>query len=397
MKTGFLQLTDKYVGTVLCGFASLFKRKKNRTPSNIKNVLIIKMFGLGSIILMTPMVKLLRQAYPYARIHFLTFAMNKDIVDIYQVADEVYTVRKDSFSTLLKDGLTVLSKIRNKKMDVIFDAEFFSRLTAFFCFLVGARYIVGFYNPCIYRGNLLDQRCYFNPYRHITENFLELGRAICYAEEKFAVNSPAYLPAQEEAVLHKLKSLGVNFEHKIIVFNPNISELCPWIDRRWPLERFTRLGKMLLSKGYDVIVIGAPAERNTSETLAANIGGNTLSLAGKTSLLDLVILLKRSFLLVTNDSGPLHIAASLGTPTFSFFGTDTPVIYGYSSPRHTIFYKNLACSPCLSVFNFKRGRCDLEVRCIRDITLEEVIAQFNQKESFLHEVFKEKCKSVKVL
>jgi ADP-heptose:LPS heptosyltransferase len=396
MKTAFLQLTDHCLGIVLCGFASLFKRKKNRLPQNVKDILIIKMFGLGSIILMTPMVKLLRQCYPSARIHFLTFAQNKEIVEIYQVADEVYTVRKDSFFHLLIDGLWVLIKIRNKRMDVIFDAEFFSRITACFSFLTGAKYNVGFYNYGIYRGDLLDQHCYFSPYWHITENFLELARTVCYAEEKFAVSDPTYLPAQEEASLYKLKNLGVNFEHKIIVFNPNISELCPWIDRRWPRERFILFGKILLSKGYDLIVIGAPNERDIADTLAQGVGQPVLSLAGQISLLDLVILLKRSFLLVTNDSGPLHIAASVNTPTFSFFGTDTPVIYGYNSPLHTIFYKNLACSPCLSVFNFKRGKCDQEVKCIRNITLEEVITQFEKKEDFLNEVFKKKWKSAKV-
>lgn len=393
-----MQFADKYLGTFICGFASLLKRKKRTAPRNVKNILIIKMFGMGSIILMAPMVKLLRKTYPSAKINFLTFAANKEVVDIYQLADHVYTIRKDSIFNLFKDGFANLIRIRNEKIDVIFDAEFFSRLTTYFSFLAGGKFNVGFYNYGIYRGDLLDQRCYFNPYRHIIENFLELSRATCNDDaEVIDVARPIYSTSEERRASQHLIKLGLNFDRKIIVLNPNISELSPWIDRRWPIERFVLLGKLLLSKGYAVVVIGAPAERNIADALAQSIDQEAISLGGKISILDLVILLKRSFLLVTNDSGPLHIAASLGIPTFAFFGTDTPVIYGYNSPLHTIFYKNLSCSPCLSVFNFKRGRCDFNVRCISNITLEEVEEALNKKENFLNEVFTKRCKSEKVL
>lgn len=396
MKTGFMQLTDRYVGTFFCWLLSPFRRKKKEIPKDIKNIIVIKMFGLGSIVLMAPMAKLLRKNFPDAKIHFLTFQINKEIVEIYEVADEVFIIRRDSFNLFLKDIFAVLFKIRNKKMDVILDAEFFSRFSALFSFLAKAKYNVGFYNYGIYRGDFLDKRCYFNPYRHITENFMELGRAICRNVVKIGIEPPVYSPLKEKETLSKLVKIGVPFGKKIIVFNPNISDFCPWIDRRWPLERFSSLGKFLLSKGYELVVIGSSAEGKISDNLASSIGSQALSLAGKISLFDLVTLLKNSFLLITNDSGPLHIATSLNIPTFSFFGTDTPVIYGYDSPLHSIFYKSLPCSPCLSVFNFKRGRCDLNVECIRTITLDEVIEEFERKEKFLTRIFGNKCKSEKV-
>jgi ADP-heptose:LPS heptosyltransferase len=395
MNPGVMQLADKYIGTLLVATASLFKRKKRQPPAEIKNILLIKMFGMGSIILMAPMVKLLRKNYPSCRIHILTFTANKEIVDIYKIADKVYGLRKDSFLGLLKDAFISLIKIRVQKMDVIIDGEFFSRLTAFFSFLAAAKYNIGFYNYGICRGNLLDYRCYFNPYRHIKDNFLELARPICRIETEAGLGTAQYSPAQEKEAMRKLAELGVNFTHKLIVLNPNTSNLCPWIDRRWPADKFILLGKMFLHKGYDLVVMGARNESRYASDVSSGIGNSVLSLAGKISILELVILLDRSFLLVTNDSGPLHIAVSQDTPTFSFFGTDTPIIYGYNSPLHAIFYKGLPCSPCLSVFNFKIGSCEFDVKCIRSITPEEVTETFLKKESFLNAAFEKKWKTRK--
>jgi ADP-heptose:LPS heptosyltransferase len=386
MKSSLMQLIDNYLGRFLCFTLSLIKRKKRDLPPSVKNILIIKMFGMGSIILTTPMISLLRANHPGCRIHFLTFQSNREIIELYDVADEIHTVNKDSHIPFLKDMVGVFFTILGKKFDVVIDAEFFSRMTALFSYLVCARYNVGFFNYGIYRGDFLDRRCYFNAYRHITENFLELGRAISTTMIKTGTGRPLRDETKDAAALQHLKECGVKLEEKIIIFNPNISDLSPWIDRRWPLERFTVLGKFLLERGYRLVVIGGKGDVEPSERVASSIDASVHSLAGKLSLYELITLFSRSFLLITNDSGPLHIAASVDLPTFAFFGTDTPVIYGYDSPLHTIFFKGIACSPCLSVYNFKRGKCDQNIECIKSITVEEVIGEFLKKEAFLNEV-----------
>jgi len=81
-----------------------------------------------------------------------------------------------------------------------------------------------------------------------------------------------------------------------------------------------------------------------------------------------------SALFISNDcGGPLHIAAALGTPTVSFYGPETPSLYGPAGDLNTVFYAGTYCSPCLSVYNAKTAMCDGENRCMRNITPSEVL------------------------
>ncbi len=100
----------------------------------------------------------------------------------------------------------------------------------------------------------------------------------------------------------------------------------------------------------------------------------------------------KSFLLITNDSGPLHLAVSVNLPTFSFFGTESPIIYGYDHGLNRAFYGEMACSPCLSVFNYKRGKCEFDSKCLKVIHPDEVIARFDEALSDLHEHYRKKTR-----
>jgi len=84
-------------------------------------------------------------------------------------------------------------------------------------------------------------------------------------------------------------------------------------------------------------------------------------------------------LFVTNDSGPLHIAAALGLPTLSLFGPETPVLYGPKGGNPLIFYKGLYCSPCLSVFNAKTAPCSGQNICMQSISAGKVLEAMRQR------------------
>ncbi len=99
---------------------------------------------------------------------------------------------------------------------------------------------------------------------------------------------------------------------------------------------------------------------------------NIIDLAGKTNIMELACILEECQLLITNDSGPLHLADSLGTPTVSFFGPETPVLYGPGNGKNLVFYKALMCSPCLDVLNAKTVSCVDNARCIKEINVDEV-------------------------
>jgi heptosyltransferase-2 len=98
---------------------------------------------------------------------------------------------------------------------------------------------------------------------------------------------------------------------------------------------------------------------------------NLIDLCGRISVEQLVLLLQRSDLFIGNDSGPLHLAVAAGTPTVSFFGPETPALYGPRGEGHVVLYKDLPCSPCLNVYHSKENSSCRDNVCMNSIEVEE--------------------------
>lgn len=386
MKTHITKLIDLYVGGPLCFILSLISPRSSGTlPTDLKRILVIKILGMGSTVVMTPMFRALRNRYPGARIDFLTGKGHSALNELYRFADGVYTVDLGSFRRFFLSTLRVIRKLRREEYDLVIDAEFYSKYTAILSWLVRPRIIAGFHSGNIYRGRLREIRVYFNAYRHMTENFLELALKVGASPVATRLTAPKVPPEALEKVKRLLVESGVDSSGPYILFNPHASEVSPQIDRRWPLEYFRDLARALRDRGYQVIAIDSPGRSAYTDRLAEMSGPAVVRLRREVDLLGLAALFQGSFCLFTNDSGPLHLAVSMGIPTFSFFGTDTPLLYGYDFPPHTIFYDKLACSPCLSVHNFKMGRCEFDSRCLKQITPDRVLASFIEKEEYLRE------------
>src|SRR5580700_3659829 len=146
-----MRIMDRHLGSLLCGCFSLLSRLERRfqrspeEPLHLQKILVTKYFGMGSLILASPMVRALRQRYPNARIDLLTIEQNRVLSEILPIFDRVHTVDTRSLSSVLKSMLLALRHIRREKYDVVIDAEFFSRLSSLVCYFVRARYSVGFY------------------------------------------------------------------------------------------------------------------------------------------------------------------------------------------------------------------------------------------------------------
>jgi ADP-heptose:LPS heptosyltransferase len=119
-------------------------------------------------------------------------------------------------------------------------------------------------------------------------------------------------------------------------------------------------------------VTGAPSERESSDRLCAQIGAeHAVSFAGQTTMRELLALYSIADVLVTNDSGPAHFASLTAVHTVVLFGPETPRLFGSLSPATTVIWKELACSPCVSVFNHRLSPCRNNV-CMQSITVDEV-------------------------
>jgi ADP-heptose:LPS heptosyltransferase len=157
MQTHFMQAIDQYAGQLLCWVASLFCPKRHAEfPKQIKHVFVIKMLGIGSIVLMGPMIRSLKERFPGAVISFVTFDGHAPIPLLYRYTSTVYSIRKSSIRLFLLDTFKLLYRMRKISPEILIDGEFFSRYTALLTCFSTAKFRVGFYNRNMYRGAFLD-------------------------------------------------------------------------------------------------------------------------------------------------------------------------------------------------------------------------------------------------
>ena len=380
-----MRLIDRYLGGFLCrcfyavnGLERRVKRSSPEDPVQLRKILVMKYFGIGSLILASPMVRALRRRYPTARIDLVTIEQNRIIAQILPIFDDLITVDTRSLSSVVMSMTRALRKIRREKYDAVIDAEFFSRLSSLVSYFTRARYTVGFYLPEIWRGNFLTHPVHFNYYRHTILAFMALAKSLGADTEDYCIEPIVVSDQVESQVRAELQGMGVLPGQRLVCVNVNTGPLSP--ERRWPEEHFVELIKRILREFPQVAVtlIGAscdaPLVTRLHNLFEKEEQKRVFNLAGKFNLWELCGLLKLSEFLITNDSGPLHLAEALRIPTVSFFGPETPLLYGPTGDDHVVFYKGIYCSPCLNVQNQKEAPCNGNNVCMKLISVDEVFA-----------------------
>ncbi|MFQ3675843.1 MAG: hypothetical protein SNJ64_04805, partial [Endomicrobiia bacterium] len=179
MKMRTMQQIDKFFGPLFCFLFSLgYKRIKSVSINDMlaKNVLVIKFWGMGSIILLSPAVKMLKDKNPEAKVTLLTLERNVEIANLLQIFDEVVVLKLSDahFYVVMIEILRLIKLLRKKVYDVIIDAEFFTRFSALITFFSRAKVKIGFHAWEVYRGNFYDITKPFNRYWNVKKNFLNL-------------------------------------------------------------------------------------------------------------------------------------------------------------------------------------------------------------------------------
>lgn len=394
MKVDTMRRIDYYIGVPLCLLGSIWNKfvllvgkKSKKSP---KNILFIELSEMGSAILVDPAMRKLQKEVN-ANVHFAIFKKNKPSLDLLKTVPDgnIYTIRENNMAAFVFDTLKLFFWTRIRKIDAVIDLELFSRFTALLTGFSGAPYKVGFhayYNEGLYRGSFLTHKVAYNPHIHIAKNFIALVNALL--SDKKEVPYSKTLIADEEITLAKVKisdeekkvirdivkSCFSGFKpdvHKIILINPNASELL--IQRRWPPQYYAGLIKKILEACGNALVLitGDPRERQEAELLKDQIQSDRLiNFAGKVTFAQLPLLYSISEFMITNDSGPGHFSAVTDMPSFVIFGPETPALYG-SLGKTTAIYAGLACSPCVSAANHRKTACKDNV-CLQVIKPEQV-------------------------
>ena len=398
MKVDTMRRIDYYVGVPLCFLGSICQKvatfligRGKRAP---RNILFIELSEMGSAILVDPAMRKLQKEAD-ANIHFAIFKKNKPSLDLLGTVpqENIYTIREDSLPGFLLDTVKLFYWTRKKKIDAVIDLELFSRFTALLTGFSGAPYKIGFhayYNEGLYRGNFLSHKVAYNPHIHIAKNFIALVNALLSSneeipysktiitDEEIHLTKVIFSSAEKKIIRDVVQNCFDKFDpekHKIILINPNASELL--IQRRWPQANYAELIKMILHNCSRAIVLitGDPREREEAQRLKDQVQDERcINFAGKVTFAQLPLLYSISEFMVTNDSGPPHFAAITDMPSFVIFGPETPALYG-SLGKTTPIYAALACSPCVSAANHRKTACKDNVclQVIRPLQVFEVI------------------------
>lgn len=330
---------------------------------DFERVAVAKYKGMGSILQATPLLNSLRTKYPNAEITFISTNSNKAFLETLPMIDKYIFLDDGSFFKLLLGFPKLIFQLLRQRFQVFIDLEIYSHFSSLITTLSAAQNRFGYYMQSgKYRHGTYTHLIYFNPKASMSQVYLQMARLL-HCEN---INPELY----------NYKNLSVNsekikLEKPYIVINPNASDLR--LERRWPSNSFIELSNVLSQSHPDhaLIFVGAPSEANYTTAICALSTNNKVeNLAGKTSLDELIAIIKDADFMISNDTGPLHIAFACRTPAIGLFGPISP--RQFDIPKESIaLYKNVYCSPC--VHEFDVPPCNGNNVCMQNISVEDVL------------------------
>jgi ADP-heptose:LPS heptosyltransferase len=343
----------------------------------VRNIVVAKLLGLGSIIQATPLLRALHASYPSARIYFLTTAGNRGLVERLACVDQGIYLDDRSPAAMARDTTAAVRAFVREGIDLYFDLEVYSAASSCLSLLSVARNRFGLYrHSSRFKRGLFTHLLYFNVTMPIAEIYLQMlrmtGAAGPFSTE---LDRVAVTAADREGLAAKVAAAagGAGLDGNYVVVNPNASDLL--LERRWPAGHFRRLVELLVERGERPVLIGAPSERPYVESIWRDLPeparARTLNAAGLVGLGELFALIEGARCVISNDTGPMHLAFSLRRPVVCLFGPGSPAHYGIDRPDVQIIYKDVFCSPC--IYETDTPPCSGNNVCMKWISPEEVL------------------------
>jgi heptosyltransferase-2 len=315
---------------------------------------------VGDAVLAIPAMKAVRKHFPQAKITLLVRPWVAGLFMSVPFIDRVWTESKPSG---ISDWLRLTRGIRDASFDLalLLPNSFESALVMF---LGGVPQRIGYATDarrCMLTRAITPAR---GP-RHQVHYYLDLVKVLSADTDQPSIEIQATSVERADA-RRLLNAEGISQDAPFLALNPGAAYGSA---KRWHPERFAKVADVLSSElNLCVAVIGSETERPTAEAIRDCMKMRPAVLTGKTSLETLIGILAESSLMITNDSGPMHIAAALGVPTVAVFGPTDERVTGPLGPRTRIVKHAVECSPCLL------RECPIDHRCMNGVTVEDICA-----------------------
>ncbi len=330
----------------------------------MKKILVVNVNWLGDVVFSSPVFRALKVAYPEAQVSCLAVPRVKSVLESIPDVDEVIVYDEKGQHNLPWAKLKMAGDLRRKKFDAVFLLHG-SMSRALLTFLAGIPIRVGYATKR--RGIFLTHKVKA-PEKpiHRSDHYLRVIESFG-VEVKDRSTVLTVLPEAENEMGDILLQRGIFSKDHLIVIHPGGN----WDLKRWPKENFVVLiNRLVRERQAKVVIIGAGGEVNLAQEITSAVEGFTINLAGATNLKQLLALFKRAQLVISADSGPLHLANSVGANVFAIFGPTRPELTG---PRGcgpaTILQHDVGCNKQSCYYQ----ECPDNI-CMKAVTVEEVLS-----------------------
>ncbi|ODT45226.1 MAG: hypothetical protein ABS70_03655 [Nitrospira sp. SCN 59-13] len=333
----------------------------------VRRILLIKPSSLGDIVHAMPTLSALRERFPEAEVTWLVKRQWASLVEVIKGVDHVCAVEQG-----LMGWLGRVPELRAAGFDLVVDLQGLFRSGAM-AWLTGCSRRVGF-------ANAREGSPYFYTQRvpvptgsmHAVDRYLLVAEALGAARSKAPRFDFIDRAEDRHAVETLLTAAGLSAASHWVAMNVSAR----WETKRWPSQQFAEAADRLAeAQGIPIVFMGGPAERPETRAVMARMRTKAVDLTGQTPVGLLPSLLRRAAVLVTNDSGPMHIAAAVGTPVVALFGPTDPVKTGPYGPGHVVLSNPVECRPCF------RRECSRAVtlECLTGVKSEQVVRAVQQQ------------------
>jgi heptosyltransferase-1 len=339
------------------------------TAASFRRILLIKPSAVGDIVHTLPVLVRLRERYPDAQIDWFVTPENADLVRHHPALSNVVLFDRRRYSHFGRNWLatrgvlSLLRTLRRNQYDLVVDLHGQLR-SALFTVATGAAVRVGFEKAregawLVYSHHipLLTDSV------HAVDRYLWLGRVLGFepGEPDFSI----YLPPDADRRVDDLLSQHELRGRPIALVVPGTV----WQTKHWRVEGFAGVARHLLRRDFAVVLAGAPKDRSRGQQVAA-LCPSVCDLTGQTTLSEMMALVRRAAVCITNDSGSMHLAVAFGRPLVSVFGPTSPLLTGPYGRTEAVVQAHVPCSPCLLR---KLSHCQHHHACMEEVTTGMVI------------------------
>jgi ADP-heptose:LPS heptosyltransferase len=342
-----------------------------------RKILILKFGGMGEAVLARSLMERLHERNPGMEFDFLVEKRTAEMMTcgsrgrVY-----MYSPRVDGLSM----ALVTLREIRSSHYDAVLDFEQHSLLTAAFARATSIPVRVGFIpSGPSQRGQMFTHSIQLRECESMWSAFVRLGRVLDQELPEQLMTFPLHCSSESDTWFRGWWSnqVGADTKGPIIVMHIGVGPSAQY--RRWPTERFVELATAIAGKRADVTIMltGAKSEEPLIDTFRENYPGRSINASDLGGLERTAVLLRRCDLLISGDTGIMHLGAAMGTPTVGLFGPNTPVCWAPVGPRATYVYSTCQpCSPCINSYRRQiPEKCTAiqEGACMLDIAVDDVL------------------------